>query len=326
MHPGGIRDEVSLVRHGVEKPIFDSDAVYWNYDHPSRAGAPPVSWDMSMSVTGSPLDWKVKIKKGDIIRLNAVYDTQIANWYENMGIVVGFVAPKDPHGAPGIDVFDKDVRIHNGAPVQARNPKGPYSFNYRPKACHADLIGRDGHRDLCLHGQVTHGAIPESGDASPKCTAASCPDLPKKAGPFVNNIYSAGFTYGQADLGVVGATGVPRVHRGSTVRLWDYDAGAAIWHTFTRCKLPCTGPTGVNYPIANGGRVGVKDPNDFESMEVGYGLLYDPAKAQLGGNDPYDANWVQKGLVWQFTPTQDGTYAFYCRVHPGMRGVFKVVK
>ena len=37
----------------------------------------------------SSLDWKVKIKKGDILRLNAVYDSENASWYENMGIVDG---------------------------------------------------------------------------------------------------------------------------------------------------------------------------------------------------------------------------------------------
>jgi plastocyanin len=115
------------------------------------------------------------------------------------------------------------------------------------------------------------------------------------------------------------------VRRGSTVSFWDYDAAGAIWHTFTRCALPCTGQTGVNYPIANGGNGSSRDANDFESMEVGYGLLIDPSKAQLGGNDPYNAKWVNKGLQWKFKPTHDGLYTFYCRVHPGMRGAFEVV-
>jgi hypothetical protein len=321
MHPGGIRDEVSLVRHGVEKPIFYSDAVYWNHENPNRSGSLPTSWDMSMSVTGSPLDWKVKIKPGDIVRLNAVYDTQVADWYENMGIVVAYVAPKDPHGPPGLDVFSPNVRIHNGAPVQALRPKGPYVFNYRPPLCHPDLIGRDGYKDLCLHGQITHPAIPESGDTVPGCTNGSCPALPKKAGPFISDIHSVGFTYGQADLGVVSATGIPRVHRGSTLKLWNVDTATAVWHTFTACATPCTGPTGVNYPVADrgGGR------NDLESMEIGYGLLIDPAKSQLGGSYPYDGQWAANGAYYAFRPTKDGTYTFFCRVHPSMRGVFQVV-
>src|SRR5207247_1557569 len=92
LHPGGLEDQVSLVRHGVEKRIFDSDAIYWqrkktywqSKDVPDRCCGPDDSWDFSMTVSGAPLDWKVKIKPGDIIRLNAVYDASNASWYENM--------------------------------------------------------------------------------------------------------------------------------------------------------------------------------------------------------------------------------------------------
>ena len=323
LHPGGIRDEVSLVRRGVEKPIFYSEAVNWNHQHPNRAGGKPTSWDFSMTVTGAPLDWKVKIKTGDIIRLNAVYDTGISSWYENMGIVVGYVAPKDPHGPPGLDVFNKNVRIVNGVPAQARLPKGPFAFNYRPKVCHPSLTGEV--KTLCLHGQVTHGALPENSDTSPPCTKAACPALTNKVGPMITDIYAAGFTYGQADQGVVDSTGIPRVKRGTAVRFWNMDESMNVWHTFTACRYPCDGPTSVNYPVADGGNGNPYDHMNFESMELGYGLMFDPTKSQVGGSGPYDSQWAQGGVSWTFTPTRDGTYTFFCRIHPGMRGVFKVV-
>ena len=41
---------------------------------------------------------------GDKIRLNAVYDSQQASWYENMGIVMAFLAPGDKSG---VDVFNR---------------------------------------------------------------------------------------------------------------------------------------------------------------------------------------------------------------------------
>jgi plastocyanin len=307
----------------VQKPIFYSDAVNWNHQNPKRAGGTPTSWDFSMTVTGAPLGWKVKVKPGDTIRLNAVYDTQLSSWYENMGIVVGYIAPKDPYGPPGIDVFNKNVRIVNGIADTARVPKGPFVFNYRPPTCHPSLTGKI--KVLCLHGQVTHGVKPETTDAVPPCTASSCPPLTKKLGPVVSDIYAAGFTYGQADLGVVDATGIPQVKRGSPVRFWNLDEGMNVWHTFTACAYPCDGPTGVNYPVANGGNGKPNDPMNFESMEIGYGLMFDPTKSQLGGSSPYDQQWMQDGISWSFTPTRDGVYTFYCRVHPGMRGVFKVV-
>jgi plastocyanin len=323
LHPGGIRDEVSLVRDGVEKPIFYSDSVNWNHQNPKRAGGPPTSWDFSMTVTGSPLDWKVKVKPGDTIRLNAVYDTQLSSWYENMGIVVGYVAVKDPHGPPGIDVFDDNVKIVNGAPAQARLPKGPFVFNYRPKTCHPSLTGK--HKVLCLHGQPTHGALRENLNTSSPCTKQSCPQLTHKMGPMVSDIYSAGFTYGAADFGVVDATGIPRVKRGSPLTFWNLDSSSKVYHTFTACRYPCSGPTAVDYPLADGGNGKPSDPMNFESMEVGYGMLFEPSKSQVGGSEPYDEQWMRNGIEWTFTPTRDGTYTFFCRVHPGMRGVFKVV-
>ena len=323
LHPGGIRDEVSLVRHGVQKPIFYSEAVNWNHKNPKVAGGTPTSWDFSMTVTGAPLDWKVKIKPGDRIRLNAVYDDQISSWYENMGIVVGYVAPKDPHGPPGLDVFDKHVRIVDGVPAKARLPKGTFAFGYRPKLCHPSLTGRT--KVLCLHGQVTHGALKENAHTSPPCTKASCPPLTKKVGPMVTDIYAAGFTYGVADQGVIDQTGIPQVKRGQAVRFWNLDNAMYVWHTFTACRYPCSGPTSVNYPLADGGNGRPNDRMNFESMELGYGMFFDPTKSQLGGSKPYDQQWMQDGAMWSFTPTHDGVYTFFCRIHPGMRGAFKVV-
>lgn len=49
---GGVRNEVSLVRKGKEKPIFISDAMYWSHNPKKRVkdriSAPPTSWDFSM--------------------------------------------------------------------------------------------------------------------------------------------------------------------------------------------------------------------------------------------------------------------------------------
>ena len=102
-----------------------------------------------MTVTGSPLGWKVKIKPGDKLRINAVYDSQDASWYEDMGIVVAYVAPEDKVKPAGVDVFDKNVTIDRGVPVKAMTPKGawlhgsrfnpgrlhPRTWSDRPSAC-----------------------------------------------------------------------------------------------------------------------------------------------------------------------------------------------
>jgi plastocyanin len=316
LHPGGIRDEVSLVRDGVEKPIFISDAVYWDRTNPKVAGGPMDSWDFSMTVAGAPLGWKVKIKPGDIVRLNATYDSQDASWYENMGIVVALVAPDDPHGPAGVDVFDDHVTLDPGVPDTAVTPAG-----WRPETCHPDLAGPT--KRLCLRGQVTHGHLQEA-SAFGGCPKGGCPALPKASGPEVSDVVMANFTYGQSDLGVVGTTGIPTVPVGGDVRFWNPDTAADIWHTVTRCKEPCTGKYGLDYPTANGS-TGKTDPMDFDSTEVGYGLFFSPASGQFGGDKPFQ-DAVQDGTYWDFHPTRAGTYSFYCRIHPWMRGAIKVVK
>jgi plastocyanin len=324
IHPGGIRDEVSLVRGGKEKPIFISDALYWDTRRPGHIGAPPNSWNLSMTVTGSPLGWKVKIKPGDKLRINAVYDSQDASWYEGMGIVVAYVAPVDKVKPAGVDVFDRNVTIDRGVPAKAMTPKGAWlnGSRFNPGRCTPNLVGPA--KRLCIRGMVTHNMVKESTHTG-GCPAAGCLPLPKKDGQLTTDIHSVGFTYGLADLGVIEQTGIPLVKRGQPVRFWNEDATARVWHTFTRCKEPCTGATGVDYPVANGGNGRFGDPMDFDSGEIGWGLPFEPAKQQVGGNDPYDEKWVQDAFYWTFTPQRTGTFTFWCRIHPSMRGAFKVV-
>lgn len=330
LHPGGIRDEVSLVRDGKEKPIHISDAVYWARKgagvdplYPTknrslgRAGGPMNSWDFSMTGTGAFLDWKVKIEPGDILRLNATYDSEYSSWYENMGIVMAWVAPKDPHKPAGVDVFDDNVKIDPGVPTTAIETPG-----YMKATCKPDLTGP--RKTLCLRGQVTHGHLPESGNFG-GCPKDGCTPLPKKNGPFVTDIQMPFFTYGQADMGVIGQTGIPRVRVGDTVRFWNTDTFLNIWHTVTRCAEPCTGTTGLDYPLADGSR-GPNDKMDFDSTEMGYGVFFSPASGQLGDDDKSTEEALRDGLYWDLKTTKPGVYSFFCRIHPGMRGAIKVVK
>ena len=318
LHPGGLSDEVSLVRDGKEVPIHISDAVYWDRKNPKIAGGPANSWDFSMTGTGAFLDWKVKIEPGDIVRLNAVYDSQHSSWYENMGIVMAWVAPKDPHGHEGIDVFEDDVKIDPGVPTQAGSIPG-----WKKPTCTNDLEGPE--KTLCLRGTVTHGHLPEASNFG-GCSKGDCPPLPKESGPEVTDIPMPFFTYGPADIGIIGQTGLPTVKVGETVRFWNTDTFLNIWHTVTRCKEPCTGPTGLDYPMADGGNGSTKDEMDFDSTEMGYGLFFSPASGQLGDEDKSTEEALQDGLYWEFSPTRTGDYSFFCRIHPSMRGAIRVVK
>jgi plastocyanin len=329
LHPGGVRDEVSLVRNGKEKLIHISDAVYWDRRKPKVAETNTKnwnSWDFSMTGTGAFFGWKVNLEKGDILRLNSTYETEHSSWYENMGIVMAWVAPKDPHGADGVDVFKDNVTLDRRASIKASHPrKIPY-----PTGCRPDLKGPK--KRLCLRGQVTHGHLAEASNFG-GCRFGHCPKLPKKNGPLVDEITMTNFTYGQADMSValgensmVSEFGIPRVKKGKTVRFYNLDTFANIWHTVTRCKEPCTGQTGLNYPVANGGIGRRTDKMDFDSTEVGYGVFFSPASGQLGDDDKSTEEALRDGAYWDFKPNRTGTYTFFCRIHHGMRGVIKVVK
>ena len=75
-------------------------------------------------------------------------------------------------------------------------------------------------------------------------------------------------------------------------------------HTITACKAPCNRTTGIAYPLANG-------PVDFDSGNLGFGP---PGMTAAANRDTWK---TPKRL----TP---GTYTYFCRVHPFMRGAFKV--
>ena len=304
VHNGGLRTEVELVRGTESRLINVSEAYYWQ-DEPNtgQIGNLPISWDYSM--TGSTLDhgWAVKVKEGDKLRLNGVYDSAIGSWYEQMAIVMTWVVPgaELPVGQ-GIDVFDPNVVLDPGIPEVAVVPNGPDGFPLA-KTC------VPGPTRLCQRGQVTHGQIPSSGnhgfgpgDSPPDWNAA--PD-----GQHLNDVLIGGFTYGLTDQGAASGLGVPFIKLGESISFHNLDTAAYMWHTITRCALPCTGPTTVDYPIADGGTGavgGVPDPMDFDSTQLGIGL------------------GPTQRVSWTFTPTEVGTFTFFCRVHPGMRGVFRV--
>src|ERR687893_58465 len=125
--------------------------------------------------------------------------------------------------------------------------------------------------------------------------------------PFTTLVDIEGFVYGQGDLSTPGKQGRPAlVRQGKRLKFVNRDAKQTIYHTVTACKAPCTRETGIAYPLANG-RV------DFDSGELGFGPRGFTAAANR------DSWKTPKGL-------KPGTYTYFCRVHPFMRGAFKVGK
>jgi plastocyanin len=78
-----------------------------------------------------------------------------------------------------------------------------------------------------------------------------------------------------------------------------------VYHTITGCKAPCNRSPGIAYPIANG-------PVTLDSGQLGFDSTGFGAPA--AGRD-----------TWKTPKTLDpGTYSYFCRVHPFMRGSFRV--
>jgi len=254
LHPGGLWTDLKLTRDGRTVELFRSRAKYFE-----PAGA--VSWDVAM--TGTPKDWRVGIRKGDVLSVSATYDTRRASWYESMGIMpVAF----NPGGT------------------------GPDPFVTPP----------------ATEGQVTHGHLPENRNHGG--AFGGLPDARQllAAPPARSRVVPIqGFVYGQGDLGLTGARGrVPTIRPGQTLRFVNRDAKRDIFHTITSCRAPCTGATGIAYPLANG-------PVRFDSGNLGFGPAGQTAAAQR--------------IAWR-TPRsiRPGTYTYFCRVHPFMRGAFRV--
>ena len=293
LHPGGLVDKISLVRDGVEKPIHTSEAVYWNEEDGTKPGGAPTSWDFSMTGVSKDIGWKILVKEGDILRLNAVYDSNDASWYENMGIVMSWVAPGD---TSGVDVFNPATSIVDGYPTQAKYPEG-MAGNCTNSAT-----------TICLRGQITHGQMPENANHGRCDLDSTCQGITNKKGPAVDRIDMVAFTYGAADFGVINQTGIPQVKKNAPLLFNNLDTFDYMWHTATSCKYPCSGPTTVDYPLADGGNGDPNDTMDFDSSELGVGLY--PAQR----------------MDWTLVPDRTGTFTFFCRIHPSMRGAFEVVE
>jgi hypothetical protein len=276
--------------------VFRSRA---NYYDPSGA----VSWNVSMSATAP--DWRVHVKKGDILSTNATYDTTKASWYEVMGImVVGMT--KDDEG--GVDPFTGTVD----------------QTDY-----------------------LTHGELPENVDppATRKANSAYGNAIKERSGPFVTKITIRNFSYSQGDLTMPGRKGLPpAVQQGQSLTFVNKDNPLTVrFHTITACKAPCNRGSGIGFPLSDGAGL-------FDSGELGYGPTVNLGGIGFGGENgipdtpvvdtPTDkancgkppglTGFIMAGCVGGVTyktpkSLTPGTYTYFCRIHPFMRGSFRVV-
>ena len=252
LHPGGLHTDLYARRPGVRKRahLFRSKAKYFE-----PAGA--VSWDVAMTATRP--DWRVRVRRGDVLSTTATYDSKRAAWWESMGIMVAYMADSGP----------------------GRNP-------FR--------------RRVNFPGRPTHRHLPENDNHGGRRAILPNPvklaDGEAVGGPL--DILSFRFPLG--GLGLPGAAGRPAVvQRGEPITFRNADDPRGIYHSITSCRPPCNRGTGIAYPIADG-------PVQFESGTLGSAVP--PATGRL---------------EWQTPANLDpGTYTYFCRIHPFMRGAFRV--
>jgi len=311
LHPGGIRNEIDLVRggtNGQSQRIYNGIPTYWSHDGDHSAGDGPAdSWDFSMRVSGAPY-FGVHVQPGDILRSNAVYDTTKIDSYEDMGIVVGLLVP-DKHNAdgsntpqaPGVNPFT--VPVDDSARCDSHGLE------------HVDAAGNPA-PELCMNGFFeTHGHYTENGNYSgptPGGTLANYPD-----GNATDHVAIGDFLYEPGDLSTLSTTGIPTVKLGGSLTFDNVDSAGDIYHTITTCAYPCLGDTGSAFPLANGTTSDGRQIT-LDSSELGYGV------PTISG--------VKNTHEWTIPVTQAQGYkpgeivTYFCRIHPSMRGAFKVVQ
>ena len=124
-------------------------------------------------------------------------------------------------------------------------------------------------------------------------------DKTKWAEVETNRVTIANFVYTPGDR-AASEPQMPVIDRGETLTFFNADQSAFIRHTVTTCRWPCNGEYVGNYPLADG---------RWDSGTMGY--------------DPID-----KGQMSPVSETpkdlKPGRHAYFCRIHPWMRGAFKV--
>jgi plastocyanin len=160
---------------------------------------------------------------------------------------------------------------------------------------------------LDTRGTLSHGHLRENDNHGGNVLPGSADPTQAADGQSVNNgVAINGFQYLPGGAGLPGQAGLPPVvHQGDQLRFGNFDAAEQIFHTVTACRAPCNRSTGLDYPLADG-------TGDYDSGDLGSGPGGFTAAAQR-------EDWYSpKDLA-------PGTYTYFCRIHPFMRGSFRVV-
>jgi hypothetical protein len=172
-------------------------------------------------------------------------------------------------------------------------------------------------------GHITHGYLPENNDNGGSFSLGLKTNNFRTCHPAQVRIKR--FQYHPGDFTASGKDRcIPTITSGQSLTFSNQDAQPApsgtsglglgtilnppswytnsIFHSVSSCQSPCGLNTGISYPLVNGA-------GGFDSGQLG------PALPAVGT------------LTWS-TPTnlKPGTYTYFCRIHPFMRGVFRIIR
>jgi plastocyanin len=158
---------------------------------------------------------------------------------------------------------------------------------------------------------LTHSHLAENDNHGGESTGLPDPSLLPSAPAPDGPIEIDDFLYEPGDL-ASSFTNPPTIRPGQSLDFLSLDVSPAenAYHTITSCKAPCNRSTGIAYPIANG-------PVTFDSRQLGFNAN---APQNFGAPAADRANWTAPDNLKQ------GTYNYFCRIHPFMRGSFRVAK
>jgi plastocyanin len=173
-----------------------------------------------------------------------------------------------------------------------------------------DVGGRDAFsKKIPEKGVLTHGHLAENNhhggrpDGLPNPLAL--PNGPLSTSPIdiKDYQYTRGSLYASKR-----AARPATIRAGQSLTFKNLDAARSVntFHTITACKAPCNRSTGIAYPIANGSRT-------FDSGELGVNY------AGFGAPASGEVKWSTPKTL------KAGTYTYFCRIHPFMRGSFRVI-
>ena len=260
----------------------------------SRAFYPPGLFPTHMKMGTSQTGWRVKVRKGDRIAINGVYDTRTYAWPDQMSVVGMY--------------YDQNVTVSDS---ERCNPRLVNEPGATPAEV-ADSVPAQRQRGATADDLFHHMTADCVGD---ECNDYDAPPAPR--GPHTNTVNIDDFTFSPGDLfrgsiltGLLGPTssGAPVVKRGEKLNFvnLDYARFGGTRHSITSCHGPCNGPESMTYPNSNG---------DFFSGPMGYLALAETA-----------SNENQATPTWSLDTSRlkPGYHAYYCFHHRWMRGAFYV--